>query len=276
MKRTHFIIIMLFAGLSMGCIGGAKKQQSVATATTTAPVTNRVAAKNYGFRVVAELSHSTKAYTQGLQYVDGILWEGTGGYGSSRLTKTDMATGRVLASTDLARTYFGEGITVLGDKVYQITWQQHKAFVYDAQTLRRIKTFDYLGEGWGLTTDGTKLYMSDGTDKITVRDADTFEPERTFSVRLSGRKIPYINELEWIEGEIWANVYMTNEIVRINPTTGDIVGIINLAGLQSPSDVRYDTDVLNGIAYDAASKRIWVTGKNWNKIYQIELTEDGD
>ena len=268
---------MLFAGLSMGCIGGAKKQQSVAAATHTAtPTTNRVAAKNYGFRVVAELPHSTEAYTQGLQYVDGILWEGTGGYGSSKLTKTDMATGRVLASTDLARTYFGEGITVLNGKVYQITWQQHKAFVYDAATLRRIKTFDYLGEGWGLTTDGTKLYMSDGSDKITVRDAETFELERTFSVRLSGRKIPYINELEWIEGEIWANVYMTNEIVRINPATGDIVGIIDLSGIQSPSDVRYNTDVLNGIAYDKATGRIWVTGKNWNKIYQIELTEDGD
>lgn len=280
MNKSHFIILLLVAAISVGCLGTTKKHSSAAVVQQSSaaqqPQQKRVSAKSYGYRVVAELPHSTDAYTQGLQYVDGYLWEGTGGYGGSELTKTNMATGQVEMSTKLGRAYFGEGITVLDGKVYQITWHEHKAFVYDAATLRRLKTFDYLGEGWGLTTDGTKLYMTDGTDRITVRDADTFEPERTFSVRLSGKKIPYLNELEWIEGEIWANVYMTNEIVRIDPSTGNIVGIIDLSGIQSPSDIRYNTDVLNGIAYDSATGRIWVTGKNWNKIYQIELTENGD
>lgn len=281
MKRKEILILLVSAVLfGWGCVGSSKRQSSRNVATTTTSTTktsNRVAAKNYGFRVVAEIPHSTEAYTQGFQYVDGFFWEGTGGYGSSSLRKIDASTGAVLKRIDLARSYFGEGITLLGDKIYQLTWHERKAFVYNKDSFKKVATFDYIGEGWGITTDGEKLYMSNGSDVITVRDAATFEPERTFSVKLSGRKIAYINELEWIEGEIWANVYMTNEIIRINPADGTIVGIINLEGLQSPSDVNYNTDVLNGIAYDKETGRIWVTGKNWNKIYQIELTnKDGN
>lgn len=254
--------------MACGCGGSTQKRPKSVNVAPNASV------KTYTFRIVQELPHSTSDYTQGFQYVDGMFWEGTGGYGSSVLKRySPSATVAPEKEVALSRNYFGEGITVLGDRVYQLTWRRGKAFVYDRKTLRKVEEFSYEGEGWGLTSDGKVLYMSDGSHRITVRNASTFAPLRTIEVSLGGRKPNNLNELEWVGGEIWANVYLTNNIFRIDPESGKVVGIIDLAELQSPLDVTFNTDVLNGIAYDAATGRIWLTGKNWNKIYQVEIIE---
>ena len=277
MKRTIFSLIFLSCMLAYGCNAGPKKpkkerSQSAQTATSE----GRVVPVRYGFRVVAELPHSTSAYTQGLQWDGGFFYEGTGLNGKSELRVVIPATGEAVKSVSLERKYFGEGITILGDRIYQLTWTSGRAFVYDKATLRKVGEFSYEGEGWGITTDGKSLYTSDGTDHIVVRNPKTFGVERTIEVRIAGRKINMLNELEWIDGEIWANVYMTDMIVRINPESGAVVGVVDLTGLQSPSDKRWQDDVLNGIAYNPTAKTLFVTGKNWNKVYQIELTQDGD
>ena len=274
MKHTIFTLIFLSCTLVYGCSAGPKKPKKTAThSAQTISSEGRVVPVRYGFRVVAELLHSTSAYTQGLQWEGGLFYEGTGLNGRSELRVVNPATGEAVRSVSLERKYFGEGITLLGDRIYQLTWTAGKAFVYDKATLRRVDEFSYEGEGWGITTDGKSLYTSDGTDRIVVRNPQNFRVERTIEVRMAGRKVNMLNELEWIGGEIWANVYMTDNIVRINPESGKVVGVADLAGLQLPSDVSYNTDVLNGIAYDKTTGRIWLTGKNWNKIYQVEIVE---
>lgn len=276
MKRTPFVLTLLVCTLAFGCGAEAKRpKKRISTAhTQSAASEGKVIPLRYGYRVVAELPHSTSAYTQGLQWEDGVFYEGTGLNGRSELRVVNPATGEALKRVSLDRSYFGEGITLLGDRIYQLTWTSGKAFVYDKATLRKVDEHSYEGEGWGITTDGTLLYTSDGTDRITVRNPRTFKAERTIEVRNAGRKLGMLNELEWIEGEIWANVYMTDQIVRINPESGAVVGIVDLTGLQAPSDRKWQDDVLNGIAWDSSARRLFVTGKNWNKIYQIELTQE--
>ena len=166
---------------------------------------------------------------------------------------------------------FGEGITLLDGKLYQLTWQSNKAYVYDLETGKKIKEFRYPGEGWGLTTDGQKLYMSDGTANIYTLDPATFKREKRTTVTLKGIAINFLNELEWIGGKLWANVYTTDQIVIIDPATGVVEGVVDLTGLLPDEEVTPTTDVLNGIAYDAAGKRIFVTGKNWSKLFEIEI-----
>ena len=227
----------------------------------------------YTYHIVAEYPHSRTSYTQGLQFADGELWEGTGEYGKSRLLRTELATGKILESKKLSQQEFGEGITLLGDKIYQLTWLNGKMFVYDRHSLQLLATHNYKGEGWGLTTDGTKLYMSDGTQAIRVLNPETMQMERLIKVTLRGESLPHLNELEWIDGKIWANVYTTNYIVIINPSNGVVEGVINLANILPESEYDNKTDVLNGIAYDKATKRIFVTGKNWSKLFEIKLIE---
>jgi glutamine cyclotransferase len=223
------------------------------------------------FEVVNVLEHQSDAYTQGLQFVDGVMWEGTGEYGSSRLQYTDMATGKSCVVAKLPNDHFGEGITLLGDKIYQLTWQNHIMHIYDRTTYRKLATKTYKGEGWGLTTDGQMLYMSDGTPDIRVLDPATLEVKRRIAVTCNGESLPYLNELEWIEGKIWANVYTLDQIVVINPESGVVEKIVNLRGLLPQSEVTATTDVLNGIAYDEENKRIFVTGKNWSKMFEIRV-----
>lgn len=254
-------IPIIVALMSLVACGGAPKRGG--STTTAEPIT-------YSYEVVAEYPHATTSYTQGLQFVDGELWEGTGEYGRSRILRTDLATGKVLQSKKLPKEEFGEGITVLGDKLYQLTWLEGKLHIYDKATLRQIATHTYKGEGWGLTNDGTKLYMSDGTHTIRVIDPATLKEERRFGVTLRGESLSYLNELEWIEGKIWANVYTTNYIVIINPESGVVEGVIDLSGILPASEQDSKTDVLNGIAYDSATKRIFVTGKNWSKLFEIK------
>ena len=255
-------IPIIVALMSLVACGGAPKRGG--STTTAEPIT-------YSYEVVAEYPHATTSYTQGLQFVDGELWEGTGEYGRSRILRTDLATGKVLQSKKLPKEEFGEGITVLGDKLYQLTWLEGKLHIYDKATLRQIATHTYKGEGWGLTSDGEKLYMSDGTNYIRVLNSESLAQERRIGVTLRGESLRHLNELEWIEGKIWANVYTTDDIVIINPENGVVEGVINLSGILPTSEYDDKTDVLNGIAYDSATKRIFVTGKNWSKLFEIKI-----
>lgn len=231
----------------------------------------KVAPQMVDIEVVKSFDHQQSAYTQGLQFVDGVMWEGTGEYGSSRLQYTDMATGRVTLVATLPDNHFGEGITLLGDRIYQLTWQNGIMYIYDRKTLKKVDTKRYKGEGWGLTTDGQWLYMSDGTPDIRVLDPVTLEVKRRISVVCNGASLPYLNELEWIDGKIWANVYTLNQIVIINPENGIVEKVVNLEGLLPESEYTPTTDVLNGIAYDKENGRIFVTGKNWSKLFEIRL-----
>lgn len=257
----HFAVILIAFATLVSCGGVRKKSDSAQTVEPTF----------YTYEVVAEYPHLRTSYTQGLQFIDGELWEGTGEYGRSQLLRTDLATGKVLQSKKLSKEEFGEGITVLGDKIYQLTWLNGKLHIYDKATLRHLATHTYKGEGWGLTTDGEKLYMSDGTNAIRVLNPETLAQERRFGVTLRGQSLQNLNELEWIDGKIWANVYTTDYIVIINPENGVVEGVINLAGILPASEQDSKTDVLNGIAYDATTNRIFVTGKNWSKLFEIRV-----
>ena len=259
MKR---IVTILSAFAVLVSCGGVRKKS--ATPQAVEPLF-------YTYEVVAEYPHLRTSYTQGLQFVDGELWEGTGEYGRSQLLRTDIASGKVLQSKKLSKEEFGEGITILGDKIYQLTWLNGKLHIYDKATLRHIATHTYKGEGWGLTSDGEKLYMSDGTNYIRVLNPETLAQERRFGVTLRGESLQYLNELEWIDGKIWANVYTTDHIVIINPENGVVEGVVNLSGILPEKERDYKTDVLNGIAYDKATKRIFVTGKNWSKLFEIRV-----
>ena len=259
----HFAAILIAFATLVSCGGVRKKSDSAHT----------VEPSFYTYEVAMQYPHLRTSYTQGLQLVDGELWEGTGEYGRSRILRTDLATGKALQSQANPKEEFGEGITVLGDKVYQLTWLEGKLHTYDRKTLKHLATHTYKGEGWGLTTDGEKLYMSDGTNAIRVINPETMVQERRFGVTLRGQSLQNLNELEWIEGKIWANVYTTNYIVIINPENGVVEGVVDLSGILPTSEHDSKTDVLNGIAYDSATKRIFVTGKNWSKLFEIKLIE---
>jgi len=224
------------------------------------------------YQIVKTYPHDREAFTQGLEYRNGFLYEGTGLHGRSTLRKVKLETGVVLQKLSLPAQYFGEGISVVGDRIVQLTWQSEVGFVWGLHDFKLQNKFTYRGEGWGLTTDGKNLYFSDGTDEIRVLDGKTLTETRRIRVRENGRPLPELNELEWVEGEILANVWQTDRIVKINPLDGRVTGSIDLAGILPPSE-RAGTDVLNGIAYDAAGKRLFVTGKLWPKLFEIKLVK---
>ena len=223
-----------------------------------------------GFRVVAEFPHDAQAFTQGLAVVSGQMYEGTGKKGESSLRKVQLNTGRVETIVPLDSTYFGEGITAMNGKIYQITWQNRVGIVYDQKTLKRIGTFGYTGEGWGLTNDGKRLILSDGTSTLRFLDPNTFEVVNRIKVRSSSGLVDNLNELEYMKGEILANIWYSDRIARISPATGEVLGWIDLTSLY-PAKRRGKEEVLNGIAYDEEAGRLFVTGKNWPKLYEIEL-----
>ena len=217
--------------------------------------------------------HDTMAYTQGLLVHDGRLLESTGIEGRSDVREVDQHTGRVLRRTELAGNEFGEGIAVLGERLYQLTWKSGRGRVYDARTLALIDSFSYEGEGWGLASDGTSLYLSDGTSSIRVIDPATFRVSRTIKVTEAGKPVYLLNELEWIRGELWANVYQTDFVARIDPASGRVIGWIDLAKLLSSEergDVGARGGVANGIAYDSASDAVLVTGKYWPFLVKLD------
>jgi len=251
-----------------------------ATATTTASPRSAASpaagtAPVYGYRVVAEYPHDPDAFTQGLVYRDGVLYEGTGLRGRSTLRRVDLETGTVERSVALDPVHFGEGIAVVGDRVYQLTWQTGTCFVYDRDTFAPLETFTYPTEGWGLATDGARLVMSDGTDQLFFRDPTTFAEVGRVAVRDGDEPVRNLNELEVVGGEVWANVWQTDRIARIDPTTGRVVGWIDLTGLLSAEDRQgREVDVLNGIAHDPATGRVFVTGKLWPKLFEIDIVRE--
>jgi len=225
----------------------------------------------YGYRIVKTYPHDAKAFTQGLVYEDGFLYEGTGICGESSLRKVELDTGTILKQQPLSSSYFGEGITIWRDRIIQLTWQSHVGFVYDKKSFQLLSKFNYPTEGWGITTDGKKLIMSDGTSLLTFLDPNTFQKIGQMEVRAKGVLVENLNELEYINGEIYANVWKTDRIARISPTTGRVTGWIDLSGLSSKVPLSNAEDVLNGIAYDAKLDRLFVTGKHWPKLFEIEL-----
>jgi glutamine cyclotransferase len=225
-----------------------------------------------GFKVVAAYPHDPAAFTQGLAFEAGQLYEGTGQYGASTIRRVDLASGRPEKQRSLGPRYFGEGIAILNGLLYQLTWQNGVVVVYDLDTFEVLRTIEYAGEGWGLTHDGKELIMSDGSATIRFRDPQTFAVTREIAVTHDGAPLTRLNELEYVEGEIWANIWYDDRIARISPADGRVLGFIDLAQLY-PANARGSEAVLNGIAYDAAAKRLFVTGKNWPQLYEIELAE---
>lgn len=222
------------------------------------------------YRIVAKLPHDPNAYTQGLLFAGGVFFESTGLYGRSSLRRVDPKTGHVLQKRDLKPDVFGEGLTLFDDRLIQLTWKAGKAFVYDKQSFELLKEFRYDTEGWGLTHDGRSLIMSDGSEHLYFRNPDTFGIEKVLTVTVNGRPIPLLNELEYIDGEIWANVYQTDFILRISPDSGKVLGWLKLGGIPAAADRNGHEDVLNGIAYNPENHRLFVTGKFYSYIYEIE------
>lgn len=225
----------------------------------------------YGFEVINTYPHDPNAFTQGLVFHDGKLYEGTGRNGQSSLRQVSLENGELLKRHNLSQRYFGEGVTILDDKVYQLTWRSHIGFVYDLDTFEQQKTFFLAGEGWGITHDGEQLIVSDGTEYLRFLDPDTLQETRRVQVTANGTPVNYLNELEYINGEVWANVWYQDILVRIDPETGTVNSVVNLMGLYPERNSR--EDVLNGIAWDPDSGRLFVTGKLWPALFEIRVTE---
>jgi glutaminyl-peptide cyclotransferase len=222
-----------------------------------------------GFSVQHTYPHDTNAFTQGLEYVGGYLYESTGLNGRSSIRKVKLETGAVLRQREISREYFGEGITIWKTALIELTWQSQVAFVYDRDTFEPRRMFAYTGEGWGLTHDASNLIMSDGTAALRFLDPETFKERRRVTVTDGGQPVPRLNELEYVKGQVFANIWTTDDIVRIDPTSGRVLGRIDLRGLLTESPT--PADVLNGIAYDQAGDRLFVTGKLWPKLFEIKI-----
>jgi glutaminyl-peptide cyclotransferase len=269
LMRWHVVTVLIVGILLLPACG-----EHVATQDVPSPVAGTsVPAEppTYTFSVVNQWPHDPGAFTEGLVYDQGTLWESTGLNGASSLRKVDLQTGQMLESRALPAEYFGEGLTLFGGKLIQLTWQTQIGFVYDPGCFCPERTFTYDGEGWGLTHDDHSLIMSDGTERIRFLDPQTFAVVNTISVFDHGQPLTNINELEYVNGEIYANIWQTDRIVRIDPTSGAILGWIDLTGLLPQADHGPTVDVLNGIAYDDATGRLFVTGKNWPELFQIAL-----
>lgn len=274
--RIYLIIFCL--SLAVACNTEPTTINKPNVNTNSTPKTSSNVVPTYGYEIVNTFKHDAKAFTQGLVFHEGFLYESTGQTGRSTLRKVELESGKVLQKYDLAPEIFGEGMTILNGKVYQLSWQNGLAWSYNLEDFKLIKEFRYAGEGWGLTHDGTNLIMSDSSHVLRVVNPENFETLRTIPVfRDNGIPLVKINELEWVKGEIWANVWhsedigLPNHIARIDPNNGKILGWINLDGI-SPEDTGRDGEnVLNGIAYDEKTDRIFVTGKQWKRLFEIKL-----
>lgn len=247
---------------------------ALAACAQAAPTAQAAAdAPVYGYQVVRAYPHDPGAFTQGLIFLDGHLYESTGMVGESTLRKVSLPDGRILKSAPIPPGHFGEGMVNWGKELISITWQNGKAFRWDKASFRKLGEFRYSGEGWGLTQNGRELIMSDGSPELRFLDPKTFAERRRVRVTYKGQPVSNLNELEWVKGEIFANVWQTDMIVRIDPTSGNVVGLINLTGLQADAGATGTDNVLNGIAYDSNGDRLFVTGKRWPRLYEIKLTE---
>jgi glutamine cyclotransferase len=244
---------------------------SSATKPGPQPAPGPEPARRYTYRVVNSYRHDPDAWTQGLAIDDSVFYESTGLNGASSLRRVNVTTGVPDTVIPLLVSQFGEGLTMFGDSLLQITWQTHVGFVHDRARLGRAREVTYPTEGWGVTWDGSRFVMSDGTSTLYFRDPVTFEETGRVTVYADSQPVARLNELEYVDGLVYANIWMTDLIAQIDPTTGRVVGWIDLAGLKDPVDVRRGADVLNGIAWDPAGRRLFVTGKLWSKMFEIVL-----
>lgn len=228
----------------------------------------------YEVAVQESYSHDPAAFTQGLVFADGELYESIGRYGESALRRVDPANGDVLAEHRLADRFFAEGLALVDERLIQLTWKSGRGFVYERETLDRIGEFRYQGEGWGLTYDGRHLIMSDGTDELRFLDPETFDETGRIAVTINGHPVAQLNELEWIDGEVWANVWPSDLIVRIEANTGAVVGVVDARGLRKRLPAGQRVDVLNGIAHDSENDRLFLTGKWWPRLFRVVLSEE--
>lgn len=248
-------------------------QKEVTLFNDTAPVA-------YTYEIVNKYPHQTDAYTQGLEFYEGQLYESTGHYGSSSLRLVDLQTGEVQRKIDIPSQYFAEGITILNDKIYQLTWKEDVGFIYDVNTFEKIGEFNYdqSTQGWGLANDGNTIYKSDGTEKIWFLNPSTLSEENFIQTVTHRTVATQLNELEWVEGKIYANTYQKDGVAIINPENGAIEGVINFSGLRdelgNTADLDPVNDVLNGIAYDPRSKKLYVTGKDWDTLFEVKIVEN--
>ncbi len=258
MRQNRIINLVMLLLMSVLFLSPTKRHQ-----TNPAPV--------YSYSIVNVYPHDPTAFTQGLVYDDGVLYEGTGLRGQSTLRKVELTTGIVLQLHELPDEYFGEGVTLYDDKIIQLTWQANVGFVYDRNSFLLLDKFYYEEEGWGITFDGSRFIISDGTATLHFVDPATFTETGRVEVRDENGTVDNLNELEFINGEVFANVYLTDRIVRIDPQSGKVTGWIDLSGILPPEDRSRQVDVLNGIAYDAENDRLFVTGKLWPKLFEIKL-----
>jgi glutaminyl-peptide cyclotransferase len=248
-------------------------------ACACSPATEAGGIPEYTYQIVHTYPHDTSAFTEGLFYLNGFLYESTGLEGQSSVRKVKLETGEVVQKHDLSENYFGEGIVNWKDRLYQMTYTTEVGFIYDLATFAVKGEYHYQGQGWAYTTDGKQIYMDGSRDvhaaasdpEIRILDPETLKETGHLTVTADGKPVANLNELEWVKGEIYANIWQTDRIARIDPKSGKVVGWIDCAGLLSPADRRSDTDVLNGIAYDAAGDRLFVTGKRWPKLFEIKL-----
>jgi glutaminyl-peptide cyclotransferase len=266
MARLPVVLLIILLSLaSLQCNGGTNTN----TPRNDAP--ENAVVPTLGYEVVNIWPHDPNAFTQGLVVLDGKMLESTGQVGHSSLRNVDLQTGRILKKIDVPAPYFAEGIALLNNKIYQLTWEQHLGFIYDAQSLEKLGEFKYDGEGWGLTTDGQSLILSDGSNRIRFLDPDSFQLKKTIAVMDAKVPVRALNELEFVNGEIYANVWHDDRIAAINPQTGRVTAWIDLTGLLQPGDVEDTEAVLNGIAYDQSSGRLFVTGKLWPRLFEIKI-----
>jgi len=266
-RKSALLTLALFMTALLGACSPAARQ-------ATEGGTSRITPRQFSFEVVHAFPHDPEAFTQGLLWHDGFLYESTGLNGHSTLRKVALETGAVVQSRKVENQYFAEGLALDGDRLVQLTWQSQHAFVYNRSMFEPQQGFDYLGEGWGLTTDGKRFIMSDGTAKLRFMDLATFAPAGSVAVTDQGHPIIRLNELEYIDGLVYANIWQTDRIAQIDPVTGAVIAWIDLTGLLSAADRgTASPDVLNGIAWDGTNKRLFVTGKRWPKLYEVRLVE---
>lgn len=275
MRQLLGIILFTSFSVGAGCGSGTKTNSLPVDAAPTGANANaargNAAPAVYGYEVVNTFPHDPEAFTQGLVFHDGALVESTGLERHSTLRRVELQTGKVLQKVDVPPQFFAEGLTLFGGKLYQLTWKAEKGFIYDPQTFEKTGEFTYVGEGWGLTHDADSLILSDGSDKLRFIDPNTYQVRRIVSVKDGGRPVVSLNELEYVKGEVYANVWHLNRVARIDPQTGRVNGWIDLSGLLKPGDVSDEEAVLNGIAYDEAGDRLFVTGKLWPKLFEVRL-----
>ncbi len=268
--RIIFLLILLTTNLSAENIKDTARDKYI---TYNAVAQNQKGIREYSFKVEGTYPHDGSAYTQGLFFYKGVLYESCGQYRESSFRKVDYKSGKVLQSTPFNKKYFLEGACVLNDILYILTWKEGTCFVYDISTMKKLSEFRYKGEGWGLTSDGKYLIMSDGTSTLRFLDPKTFWEVKRITVKLKGKEIFNLNELEYINGEIWANLYGEDFVVMINPETGELTGRLDCRNLFPESQRGRGVDVLNGIAYNSLTDEIFLTGKYWPKLYKISLQE---